>query len=167
MGLIEGVAVAADWRPSELSVHDAAAALIQMDKAPDIHHIFQWQGFWAQPSGKAYTMMGSFVRWLIDTQGMSRFKAFYGEIDFEKHFDQSSDILIMEWEAFLKSRTLSQRQLALARYRYEYGSGNRSIFNKMCARTLAEIERKQASAEGSGRYDGSKPIGWFRWLPSK
>ena len=153
VGLIEGVAVAADWRPSELSVHDTAAALIQMDKAPDIRHIFEWQGFWAQPSGKAYTLMGSFVRWLIDTQGMARFKSFYGEIDFEKHFGQSAETLIIKWEDYLKNRPLSERQLALARYRYDYGSGNRSIFDKMCARTLAELERKQASAEGTGRFD--------------
>ena len=45
-----------------------------MDKGPTFITSFNGRVL-AQPSGKAYTMMGSFVRWLIDTQGMSRFKA--------------------------------------------------------------------------------------------
>jgi tetratricopeptide (TPR) repeat protein len=152
IGLVEGIAVAADWSPAELSVHDNAAALFQMDKAPSIRSVFKIQGFWSQPSGKAYTMVGSFVRWLIETRGIEKAKDLYGHIDFNTVYGQTSESLISEWEAFLENRVLSERQLALANYRYDYGSMNRSIFEKTCARTMAELERLQEDAQESGRF---------------
>lgn len=152
IGLVEGIAVAADWSPAELSVHDNAAALFQMNKAPSIRSVFKIQGFWSQPSGKAYTMVGSFVRWLIETRGIEKAKHLYGHIDFHTVYGQTSESLILEWEDFLGQRDLSERQLALANYRYDYGSMNRSIFEKTCARTMAELERLQEDAQESGRF---------------
>ena len=67
LGLVEGIALAADWPPSELTPHEAAAAMRALDIAPDLRILFEPSGFWSQPSGKAYTLMGSFVRWLVDT----------------------------------------------------------------------------------------------------
>ena len=70
IGLLEELALAADWPPHELDPHESAAAMRALDIAPDIRSIFSPTGFWAQPGRKAYTLMGSFVRWLIETHGM-------------------------------------------------------------------------------------------------
>ena len=77
MGLVEGAAAAADWPADEMTMHEASAALRRMGLAPDIRGLVGASGFWRQAAGRAYTLMGSFVRWLIETRGIERFKRYY------------------------------------------------------------------------------------------
>jgi len=148
LGLVEGIALAADWPPSELTPHEAASAMRSLDIAPDLRLLFEPSGFWSQPSGKAYTLMGSFVRWLVDTRGMDRFKEVYAYGDWEGVYGQSTDTLVAEWEAFVDSAVVDDSRLELARFKYS----RRSIFGKVCARTIAELRRQARNAEGQGDY---------------
>ena len=146
VGLIEGAALAAEWPPSELTPHEAVAAMRQLGIAPKLRNLFDPAGFWKQPGGKAYTSMGSFVRWLIDTAGIDAFKAAYGEGDWEGAYGRPLSQLIREWQDFIDTVPLDDRRLALAAWRYRHGS----IFDRTCARTLGELERQEAGAKGRG-----------------
>jgi len=148
IGLVEGLALAADWPPGELDPHEAAAAMRQLDIAPDIRETFAPWGFWQQPAGKAYTLMGSFVRFLIDTYGVAAFHEAYRAGDWEQVYGKSIHALISEWEQFIDGIAVDDARLELARLRYAKGS----IFHKTCARTLAELRRQAEAAEAQGDW---------------
>ena len=148
-GLVEGIAVAADWPPDELNPHRASAALRALKQAPDIRSLFDAGGFWSQPSGKAYTMTGSFVRWLVDEYGIESFKILYRTGSMEDAFGDNSGTLIGKWESFLSTIELGERDMAIAEHRY----ARRSIFEKVCARSLAETKRLAQQAYRNQSYD--------------
>lgn len=148
IGLVEGLALAADWPPGELDPHEAAAAMRQLEIAPDIRETFGPWGFWQQPAGKAYTNMGSFVRFLIDTYGVEAFHEAYRMGDWQGVYGKSVHTLVGEWEQFIDGIEIDEGRLELAMLRYAKGS----IFKKTCARTLAELRRQAEAAEAQGDW---------------
>lgn len=146
MGLVEGVATAADWPINEFSPHQASAALRRMDAAPDISGIVGATGFWAQSSGRAYILVGSFVRYLIDTYGIEKFKKAYPHADFAGAYQTSTDALIEEWQRFVDAIELTDEDMALAHFLYD----RPSIFDKVCARELGEKVADASAAAARG-----------------
>ena len=146
MGLVEGVATAADWNADALDPHRASAALRRLDAAPPIAALVGASGFWTQSSGRAYTLMGSFVRWLVETHGIEKFRDAYGAGEFERVYGVSPDALVAQWESYVDAIQLSDQELELARFLYD----RRSIFEKVCARTVGEL-RTQAAIKARQR----------------
>lgn len=146
IGMLEGLAEAADWPDDELDPHIASAALRRLGKAPDLRVLFNPAGFWSQPSRRAYTLMGSFVRYLVDTYGIDKLKAAYGRGDFMAAYGRSTEDLITEWEGFIDEYPVSEHDQELAAYLYRRGS----IFDRVCARTIGELSRKASVAAGQG-----------------
>lgn len=146
MGLVEGAATAADWPINQFSPHEASAALRRLNLAPDISGIVGASGFWTQSSGRAYTLVGSFVRYLVDTYGIEKFKRAYPKGRFERAYSKSSDELIAEWEEFVDEITLNEEQIAVAEYLYD----RPTIFEKVCARQIGDlmVEASRAAARG-------------------
>lgn len=149
LGLVEGIALAADWPPSELTPHEAAAAMRSLDIAPSLASLFEPSGFWSQPSGKAYTLMGSFVRWLVDTEGMAKFKEVYAYGDWEGVYNRQPRDLVRDWEAFIDQLEVDESRLEMARFKYS----RRTIFKKTCARTIAELKRNADNARRRGDFE--------------
>lgn len=154
LGMVEGFATAADWGPETLTAHESTAAMRQLDIAPDLRAIFRPDGFWSQPSGKAYTMMGSFVRWLIETEGIEPYKQVYGGADWQAVYGRSATELVGEWEAWIDAIEVSEAELEYARFRYSRGS----IFQKVCARSIAELDRKADTAEARRDYEEARRL---------
>ncbi len=154
MGLVEGIATAADWPVRELTPHEISAALRALEMAPDIRGLLGASGFWTQASGRAYMLMGSFVRHLIDSQGIEKFKQAYPTGDFAKVYGKSADVLVGEWELYLDSLTLNAGQLELTRYLYDQPS----IFGKVCARTIADMRRQADQAVAHGQLMEARAI---------
>lgn len=146
MGLVEGAAAAADWPTEELSPHQASAALRRLELAPGISYIVDASGFWTQSSGRAYTLVGSFVRFLIDTYGVEKFKAAYPTGDFAAAYGKPASELVAEWEAFVDDIELSEHEMELARFLFD----RPTIFDKVCAREIGELERQAGLAASEG-----------------
>lgn len=148
MGLVEGVATAADDPPGELSLHEASAMMRALKIAPDIRKLLGAEGFWGQSSAKAYTLMGSFVRFLVDTYGMDKFKAAYGAGSFEQVYGEPIDVLVGRWEQLVDSLPVvtQERAIALAKFRYTRSS----IFGKVCARAQAQLRDQAFDAAAAG-----------------
>jgi tetratricopeptide (TPR) repeat protein len=146
MGLVEGAAAAAEWPSDELSPHQASAALRRLELAPDIRTIVAASGFWSQSSGRAYTLVGSFVRFLIDQYGIETFKQAYPTGDFASAYGKPTGDLVAEWEAFLDALELTEDDMELARYLYDRAS----IFDKVCARQIGEMKRVAGIAASEG-----------------
>lgn len=154
IGMLEGFAEAADWPQDELGPHRASAALRSIGKAPDLRQLFDPVGFWAQPSRRAYTVMGSFVRYLADSYGIDKLKEVYGTGDFDATYGRSAEDLVTEWEGFMDDYPITEEDLALAGYLYQRGS----IFERVCARTIGELVRQAVNAERRGETDRSRAI---------
>jgi hypothetical protein len=75
IGLIEGLAVAADWSADKFTPHEWSKAMIKAKSALDIKGILGF-GFWRAPPKKGYMLMGSFVRYLIDTYGIKKLRLY-------------------------------------------------------------------------------------------
>lgn len=148
MGLVEGVATAADDAPGELSLHEASALMRALKIAPDIRGLVGAKGFWGQSSSRAYTLMGSFVRFLVERDGIDKFKRAYGSADFEGAYGVSADALVTQWEAMLDAMPAVKdpRAIALAKLRYT----RPSIFGKVCARAQAQLRERAWAAYAAG-----------------
>lgn len=147
MGLVEGAATAADWPSEQLTPHRAAAALRRLKLAPDIDQIVGASGFWTQSSGRAYTLVGSFVRYLIDEYGIEAFKKAYPTGDFARAYGTSAASLVDEWREHVDDLELSDEEMELARFLYD----RPSIFDKVCARHLGDLQQRAQAAADQGR----------------
>ncbi|PID39412.1 MAG: hypothetical protein CSA65_09565 [Proteobacteria bacterium] len=147
VGLIEGVAVAADWRSSgELDGHQRAAALFALKLAPPIEGLFGL-GFLAQAGSRAYALAGSFCRYLLDRYGMAKLGAVYRSAgDFRRVYGKPLGTLIAEWRAFIAKVKVPPAQLALAAARYR----RPSILRRVCAHEIANLLGEVRAANDGG-----------------
>jgi thioredoxin-like negative regulator of GroEL len=147
MGLVEGIASAAQWPVDELTLHEASAGMRKLGLAPELRGLLGAGGFWSQASGRSYTLMGSFVRYLIDKHGIDKFKLAYPRGDFNGAYGRPVGELIGEWEQWLdREIKLDTRALDLVRLRFD----KPAIFGKRCARVVAEGQRLAEEAQGRG-----------------
>ena len=50
----------------------------------------------------AYILAGSFVEWLVEREGLAKFRVLYDGGDYEKAYGRTFAILEQEWRAALK-----------------------------------------------------------------
>ncbi len=139
IGLHEGIAVAADWDEGKLTGHQWAKAMHQLEMAPSLSAIMGI-GFWGHAGARSYLLAGSFVRFLVDTYGIEKFKRVFPFGHFEKYYGRTSQgkdlgALEAEWLEFLKNVPVSNAALAYAKDRLKRGS----IFEQTCAHEIAEL----------------------------
>lgn len=144
-GLIEGAAVAIDWAPDVLSPHGWAAAMDRLGLLPDAGGLVGI-GFLGEAAGLAYTAMGSFVRWLIETRGAGAFGTAYAGGDFAGAYGRTLHELWREWRVWLASVPLDPAQIAAAEERFDVPG----FFEARCphARAKLAIERDRRAAAG-------------------
>jgi tetratricopeptide (TPR) repeat protein len=149
MALVEGTAVAADNPHQEdLTLHEWSAAMRRQKLAPDVRALFGLQSFYAQEHARAYTIAGSFIRYLIDTYGTDHFRSLYAHGDFQRTYQRSLDELATEWERFLDNLPLDRATVDRAFARFRQGS----LFGRACAREvvkLSEIASRVLSSDPS------------------
>ncbi len=150
VGLIEGLAVAADWGADEFTPHEWSKAMIKAKTSLDIKEIVGI-GFWHAPPQKSYMLMGSFVRYLIDTYGIEKFKTVYRTGNFSI-YGKSLDDLISEWKTFLDGIPLPENALILADYRFS----EPSIFQAVCPRKVAFLRKNGLKAFKNGSLYGAE-----------
>lgn len=133
MALVEGAATAPAWGADDMSYHAWSAAMYRLGFGEDITELLGPAGFWGRYSRRAYTLTGSFARWLIDTRGPAAFLAAYPRGDFEGAYGEPLPDLVAQWRAFLDELPLDESLLPLAEFRYD----RPSLFGRLCARSIA------------------------------
>ena len=134
IGLHEGIAVAADWDEGRLTAHQWAKAMRQMEIAPPLSAIMGI-GFWGHAGSRSYLLAGSFVRFLVDTYGIEKFKNVFPTGNFLRHYAKELSSLEQEWINFLESVPLQDEDIAYANYRLK----RRSVFEQVCAHEMAVL----------------------------
>jgi hypothetical protein len=146
VGVIEGLAVAADNPVDDLSLHEWAAAMKRKGLLPDVARLMTAEGFYGAPASRAYTTAGSFLRFLADRLGKERLRALYRDGDFERAFGQDLDALARQYTAFLDTVPLEPDAVNQAFGRFRRGS----LFDRPCAR---EVGRLAAEAAAAGAHE--------------
>ncbi len=132
IGLHEGIAVAADWDEGRLTPHQWAKAMRQMEIAPPLTDIMGF-GFWGHAGARSYLLAGSFVRYLVDTHGLEKFKNVFRTGDFRKAYGHDVQTLEKAWIEFLQNVPLQQADIAYTEYRLRQNS----VFQQTCAHEMA------------------------------
>jgi hypothetical protein len=131
--LIEGLAVAVEW-PSRagLDPHQWSRAMRKLGLAPPLERLISPAGFFGQSSERAYTLAGSFVRWLRESHGRDAVLRWYGSGDIEQATGRALPDLNAAWERFVDDparHPLTETDLDLARARFE----RPGVFHRPCA----------------------------------
>ncbi|MFN3199847.1 MAG: hypothetical protein ACE366_15725 [Bradymonadia bacterium] len=135
MALIEGLAEAATWDGDLLDFHQWSAAMHDLEIAPPIEGLLQPQGFYAYSSRQAYTVCGSFVRFLRDTRGADVMATAYRTGDVASAAGEPLSALVKDWQAYIEREPLGPIALEAARVRFD----RPSIFGKVCAHEIAAL----------------------------
>jgi len=154
IGLLEGVAVAADWSEGRLTPHQWSRAMQRLGLLPEMTRLMSPWGFWGEASSRAYTASGSFCRWLMETRGMERLARVYPTGNFARVYGESLEALHAEWQAFLRTVPLSAADLREARRRFQ----QRSLFQKTCAHVVAHLEEAARRRESVGDFAGARAL---------
>jgi tetratricopeptide (TPR) repeat protein len=133
MGVNEGLAGAIDWPGEDLSLHQYAAGLQRDSLLTDVESLFGYTGFALQASSYAYTVTGSFVKFLIDRYGLSHLKTVFRTGNFEAEYAKPLKSLIAEWKEFLSTVDVADVTPGNIRVRYSQPP----IFRRTCARVIA------------------------------
>lgn len=140
MAIVEGLAVAGDNRMDDLTLHQWAAAMRKRELAPDLRVVFSPDGFYRVSPSRAYTLSGSFLRFLAETYGTEKLRHLYGAGDFPLAYGKSLDALATEWEQYVDQVPLDARAEAQAEQRFR----RPSLFARPCAREVAALEGSAA-----------------------
>ncbi len=149
-GLIEGLAEAADFGDpgGTLTTHQEAQAMIANGQALPLHRILG-VGFTTASGARAYTLAGSFCRYLLDTYGAAKLRAIYHTAgDFPGVYGLPLDDLERGWKSFLEKKPVDDAGRARVREHFRRGA----IFKKVCARELAaRVARAKSLSSSSPR----------------
>ncbi len=150
IGLLEGIAVAVDWRGQKYNPHQWSKVMIEMGIAPDVEDIVGF-GFWYAPAEVSYTLMGSFSKYLIDTYGIEKYKSAYKTGSFSE-YGKNVDELEMEWKEFLSSVETPPETKAIAEARFSRSS----IFQAKCPRKIAELKNRGLEDFDEDNYNDAR-----------
>ena len=134
VGLHEGIAVAADWSEDRLTGHQWAKAMHQMGIAPSLSSVMGF-GFWRHAGSRSYLLAGSFVRFLVDTYGIEKFKGVFPTGNFLKYYAKDLSSLEAEWIEFLETIPVQNNDTTYATYRLK----RPSVFEQVCAHEMAAL----------------------------
>lgn len=152
LGLVEGIAVAADRRVTgNVSLHQSVHAMRQAGLMPPLDQVFSGLGFWSLPSGRAYTVAGSFVRYLLEQYGPPKLLAVYHDGGRPKDFARSYGLpfaeLAARWLQFVETQPLPPQAREVERERLR----RPAVFQKVCAHELAVRRERARELLGQGR----------------
>lgn len=152
-GMIEGMAVAADWRSSgDLDPHQTVRAMRQGGLDVPLPAVFGL-GFYRLPASRAYALAGSFCRFLLLRRGAAPLLAAYrrggSPADFAVSFGVPFPQLEREYRAFIDEQPLSVSERGVAQERLR----RPAVFHKVCAHELALRKQQARGAAAAGDLD--------------
>jgi tetratricopeptide (TPR) repeat protein len=149
-GMVEGAAVAADWRGAELTPHQWSRAMHDLDVAPPMESVLGLR-FFGLNASRAYVLAGSFSRYLIDEYGPTRYRQAYRTADVAGTYGRLLDSLELEWLEFLQEQPLRPGDLELARDRFV----RPPVHRKVCVHEVAQLRDQAADCAARGDWPGA------------
>lgn len=142
MGLVEGFAEAFTTPRGKLGLHAFARSMRDMGVAPNLKNTLAAEDFWRQAPARAYTITGSFVRYLLETYGPSPVKELYKAGNFQSAFGKNLDTLVNDWNTFLDTVNVPDTGRRTAQATFT----RRAIFERPCAHVVAQLRQEARDA---------------------
>ncbi len=160
VGVVEGLAVAADNPFDELTLHEWAAAMKKKALLPDVASLMSAQGFYGAPPSRAYATAGSFLRYLAETRGKDRLRDLYRDADFQRAYGEPLSKLAADYVTFLDTVPLEPNAVTLAFARFHRGS----LFDRPCAREVNALADRARELLGTNLTEAERLIARCRAL---
>jgi hypothetical protein len=158
-GLIEGLAVAADWPGSydrELTPHQATRAMQELGYTPSIDALLSLR-FLSLSSARSYTTAGSFVHFLLQRHGAKGLRDLYRSGgDFSGAYGVPATQLQEEWRREITDISLRPEEVEATRERFRQVG----VFARPCPHAIAN--RRARAYEAVGRGDRALGISLLR-----
>jgi hypothetical protein len=144
--LVEGMAVALEpVARDELTAHQWAKAAFASDIAPPLSSLLG-VNFFGQNQALAYTLAGSFLRFVLDTRGAEALRKTYALGSVEQGLGQPFAALEAEWKKYLDQVALPARAAALAAQRFE----RPGVWSQVCPHLIEQLEGELGAALSAG-----------------
>lgn len=158
-GLIEGLAVAADWPGGydrELTPHQATRAMQELGFTPSIDALLSLR-FLSLSSARSYTTAGSFVHFLLAHHGAKALRALYRSGgDFAGAYGIPAATLQQQWRDEIAAITLRPEEIEATRERFRQVG----VFARPCPHAIAS--RRARAYEAVGRGERERGISLLR-----
>lgn len=138
VGLLEGLATAMQTSQMNLSPHEWTKAMMDENRFPNLADSLGMLSFWKDNPTRVYLASGSFVQWLIETQGIEKFKKVYRGATFDSTYQTSLLQLLDQWKKFLSTIQVDQS----SRDMVVYFLSKKPFYKKKCVHEVAEWEMK-------------------------
>lgn len=153
IGLVEGLAVAADFGftaldPDDATPHQVAAESMARQKLPRLDSLLGTLQFYGKANSLAYAAVGSFCRWLIDSRSMALFARVYAGETFGAVYGSPPAELEKEWHSYLETVETPPAAADTAEDKIK----RRPIFHKTCAHENASLMTAAERSLRSGNY---------------
>lgn len=145
--LIEGAATAADGFIGGYSIDEFSAAVFDSKYKTDIQELFSGFNFFSINPSLAYLTSGSFCKFLIETEGISKFKDYYFENDFSGVFNKQSELVIDSYKQKLKGIKNRPDGKIL-----DFYFDSKPLIQKSCPRYYAEKMDEANGLYRAGKY---------------
>lgn len=147
-GLIEGFAVALAFDEArELDPHQASRALLELGRLPPLGDLTSL-AFIRHPASNAYAAAGSFLRFILDTEGAGALKSVYRESSLAP-LHKSVDALEEAFHTFLRGVALPEGALELAEARYS----RPSVFHASCPHETSKMRSQLGLDRAAGDFE--------------
>jgi len=143
---IEGAAVAAahDVR-NGLTSHQWCRAMLELGLLPSLDSLLG-AGFLGTQKRMAYTVTGSVLGYLFETEGAARVRTSYAAPSFAAGLGRPLAGLERDWHTFLRGQPLSE--LAVSQVRLYFDGG--SVFSQVCPHRVAALRGELGGALAAG-----------------
>ncbi|HEX5659113.1 MAG TPA: hypothetical protein VFX59_18090, partial [Polyangiales bacterium] len=146
--LVEGMAVALEpVAREELTPHQWAKAAVASELAPPLSSLLG-VSFFGQNQALAYTLAGSFLRFVLDTRGAAALRKTYALGSVEQGLGKPFAVLEAEWKKYLAQVPLPARAAALAKQRFE----RPGVWSQVCPHLVEQLEGELAAALSAGDF---------------
>ncbi len=144
--LVEGMAVALEPHArDELTAHQWAKAAQAAKVAPPLERLLG-AGFFGANQALAYTLAGSFLRFVLEQYGSAALRQVYAQGSVEAALHKPLRALEQAWRAYLERVPLPARAAALARLRFE----RPGVLSQVCPHLVERLEGELGAALGAG-----------------
>lgn len=151
--LIEGAATAADGFIGGYSIDQFAAAVFESKYNIDVTELFSGFNFFSINPSLAYLISGSFSKFLIETEGISKFKDYYFENDFSGVYKKEPQLFVKSFKLKLKSIKDQPNEKVL-----DFYFDSKPLVQKSCPRYFAEKMNEAAGLYRTGNYTDALKI---------
>lgn len=151
---IEGIAQATDPFYDELSIDFLAKIAYLNDHKENLELLFSDFNFFAVNSTLSYIYSGSFVKFLITTYGINKFKSVYLTGDFPSTYGFPLSKILTEYYSFLEDDSSGFGNKSMADYYF----GKPALIYKTCPRSIARDLSKAWGLVRNNDYTGASKI---------